>query len=347
MTRFQPLNLLHRLHPAYSFRNGFDFTTIPVEDAARLLRTLGDTLFQALLAGESRPDLAKLTGDKAWSALQHPMPGWVWQTMYPRRDSYRLVMKARSRQPNDLWQGQFVRQIALEMQLTQRFRAPDTWWELIGQRAWLDLNFQRRVRYAVIKHMKTSVLFSLSQLPHPRFHPNSFWLLIALTEAPASSPYWRFRRRQGIASTLHRIAVRQSLNEHWASIWDQWLIITAILSWHKEQERPAPELWNAILALPLLRQLLSKHWDSIWKQWLSITAILRWRNEQELISPELRNAIMATPLWRELPPNERYPAILDSIPETSSVTLARDDEEDAIPSWLPDYFRIVTAMKIE
>ncbi len=257
MSRFHPLNLLHRLHPAYSFRNGFDFKTIPVEDAARLLRTLGNTLFQALLAGESRPDLAKLTGDEAWRALQHPLPGWVWQAMSPRRDLYGLVMKARSRQPNALWRGQFVRQLALEMQLTQRFRAPYPWWELIGQRAWLDLNFQRRVRYAVIKHMKTRVLFSLSQWPHPRFHPNSFWLLIALTDVPAPAPHWRFWRRQGIAATLHRIAVRQSLNEQWAGIWDQWLILTAILRWHREQERLPPELWNAILALPLWRALPS------------------------------------------------------------------------------------------
>ncbi|HSR49455.1 MAG TPA: hypothetical protein VLV83_01430 [Acidobacteriota bacterium] len=108
---------------------------------------------------------------------------------------------------------------------------PDVLWELAGEAAFTDSQFQRRAAETALEHLKQK-LFLVDDLAPLRFHPNAFWLLLAMAELEAPR--------------LQRLARRKALEGGWVGEWEAWLI--------RLLQRSHPD-WLGKLSVPLRQRL--------------------------------------------------------------------------------------------
>ena len=82
-------------------------------------------------------------------------------------------------------------------------------WELAGEVAFGDPLFQRLTAETALKHLKENLLL-LDDVAPLQFHPNTFWLLVAMADLEAPR--------------LQRLARRKALEEGWIGNWERWMI---------------------------------------------------------------------------------------------------------------------------
>jgi hypothetical protein len=257
---------------------GINFNALPVKEMILLLRRLGMYLLEELLgeqgvAGkelseEPQPELWKLLTYREIKTLAQAQVWkvkWNWKTgLIPAnmRDDLRRALKKlipktidgkiKSRQ----WEVGICNRLALALGGTAGNILPDELWLAAAGAAWCDPNFQFSVAMKLINWLRNTRLMVPYEHPEPRLSPNTFWVLIALTQIKPLEAGYFFSPKERAAVRVQRrfqeeANLRIMVNE-WAGFWDQWVIRLASQRWPSGFRQMDTRLCKALLALPLL-----------------------------------------------------------------------------------------------
>lgn len=253
-----------------------DFTDLPLEEAIILLQEVGLLLLRATLQRE-RPQLYDFfTADQANLLVRPRIESATHihfgQTMKTAVQSQATISE---------WRRQVIAQIKHQLGIFTENQLPPDFWHLISYRAWCDPNFKRTVSDLIETELRQRTFFALHEFQTMILSPHTFWLLIALTDIylPAEPPEgkkgwlrrlwekfqrfllkgYRFRVATMIRpekshivraiSLLRSEGEKQGLKNHWATIWDQWILLEAWKRWQSQE--CSQELKQTMYSLPL------------------------------------------------------------------------------------------------
>ena len=257
---------------------GLNFTGLPVKEMILLLRRLGMHLLEELLgeqgvpgkelSEEPQPELWKLLSSREIKTLAQAQVWkvkWNWKTgLIPAnmRDDLRRALKKLIPKTIDgkikpgQWEVGICNRLALALGGTAGGILPDELWLAAAGAAWCDPNFQFSVAMKLINWLRKTRLMVPYEPPEPRLSPNTFWVLIALTQIKPLKVGYFFSRKERAAVRVQRrfqeeANLRIMVNE-WAGFWDQWVIRLASQRWPSGFCQMDTRLCKALLALPLL-----------------------------------------------------------------------------------------------
>jgi hypothetical protein len=152
---------------------------------------------------------------------------------------------------------------------------PARFWPITATAAWIDVEMQYRVGYAIYEYLRHTEIFSQNESCVPTFSVNTFWVLILLCahdpmagKRPSLGVNRTVKSGDQIANTpppmwpryigdvLRSAAQKQAKKSGWAGFWDQWIISQAILVWKPTPASDISEFFTALLSLPVIHQRL-------------------------------------------------------------------------------------------
>jgi len=255
-----------------------NFSGLPVPEAVEMLRRLALGLLSELIdttaiAGRSmkaapQPDLHKyLLHDQ----IKKLAASAIWKVQYKRafkrigaamrenlpRAMKRLITRTGKGKVNlRQWLRAANNRVAYALGGTKGNGLPDDLWALAAGMAWNDPGFKLTVSLKLYDWLRKQQVLVPYDLPVIVLHPNTFWILIALTTArPKKSGRWYSRKRRARVRTalhLQEEAKFQILSGGWASFWDQWLIQLTTQRWPQGYMQLDSRLCKAVMSLPLL-----------------------------------------------------------------------------------------------
>jgi hypothetical protein len=257
---------------------GINFNALPVKEMIVILRRLGMHLLEELLgeqgvpgkglSEEPQPELWKLLSPQeiktlaqaqVWKVKRNWKTGRIPANM---RDDLRRALKKLA--PKTIegkikpgqWEVGICNRLALALGGTAGGILPDELWPAAAGAAWCDPNFQFSAALKLINWLRNTRLMVPFDHPEPRLSPNTFWVLIALTQIkPLKAGYFFSRKERASVRVQRRFQEEANLRimvNEWAGFWDQWLIRLACQRWPSGFRQMDTRLCKALLALPLL-----------------------------------------------------------------------------------------------
>jgi hypothetical protein len=248
-----------------------DFAVLPLDTGVELLQRVGARLLDQLLTSARRPELMdlltrqdrnllRLSPGRAFDRYErNPSPTrFGLKTLFQRPAAlyrrsrqggygYAAIMRDSLRNgASSEWRERLLSEVERLIDGVNDENIPVDWWELIAERAWGDLEFQRQSGDAARLYLRDKVLFPAGKAPCPRFAPQFFWLLILL--AAYDRPLAVFREA----------AAAQVSQPQWAGLWDQWFVREAICQWPETVFKLPSGVRRGLLALPFLENLPAK-----------------------------------------------------------------------------------------
>lgn len=257
-----------------------DFTRLPIEETAVILRRLIDHILDKLLDPGSKPgqppgevaplELAALLTGKEIQLLDSAS---IWVV---KRKGFRQRIKRNFRDelPRALrkvvkksvspkkkvsafeWQIGVSNRLSLACGGTAGDGLPDGFWPLVAKAAWCEPGFQHSTGMKIVQWLRSMRLFYPYQIPVANFTLSTFWVLIAMMKPkPLKWRCWISKKERAgvrVCRRLFREAHMQAMVNGWADFWDQWLIRLAVQRWPEGIKGMDTRLCRAILALPLL-----------------------------------------------------------------------------------------------
>lgn len=280
-----------------------DLTRLSINEIAKSLRLLAEQILSDLLASLPTKSLNDYLAQSYLlnladvqipeAAATRPRTGrrWPWTARRQAIPRPAVPPSIREKSPswaslaaratdgylNDQgWRIQAEQQLANQLFPVQPPLLPIMFWEIAGDSAWLDLDFQKSAAEQVRAVLSTRYLFSIkgrwtivsSQAEKPpagkdvganpvaRFSPRTFWSLIALlpcTPTLASGPAAEFEKRRQAAVGLQNMARMQVIFPGWANFWDQWLVKEFFTWWQPKEEPNNTAIYHSLLKLPYLQ----------------------------------------------------------------------------------------------
>jgi hypothetical protein len=296
-----------------------DFTALPVEEVAGVLRNIGWHLLGCVL-NDSAPQLrdyvspetallfvtspgftrrrgGQLYAGQSW-LRRAPAMAWshLWRLLRrERRYAFADTVEraAHSKLSQRAWQARVQDELEHQLELHRDYRFPPDFWALLGVRAWNDAVFRRNSAELLEKALRQRVLFSAEltpaeddnlHFPTMLLSSNLFWLLLALAVA-ATEFNWTYRlfptrrRVRRALKLLQTEGLRHGLQPGWANVWDQWVLLEAAAFWLSEQRPPA--LIHLLHDLPLAQYRTGQATDA---------------------TTEIDQRLIAQPTWRDTMP---------------------------------------------
>jgi len=296
-------------HQAPPVRSGFNFNRLPIEETATVLRELSHSLLDAALDHAEEPDLNCLLDLRPTRFHKSGRMGPL--TLYDRfrlgtlafrRGLARLLGKDRQKSGYLQMLAKYdalvnrgggrlspgVRRRLLSDILVENLSdprpqfLPEDFWQLAGDLAWQDLQFQYEAGRRVARFLRTQVVFNQGEIPRPLFSARVFWALLVL--ARPQRRRWGKKRKIAVAMTrLAREGRRLIAAGGWAGFWDQWLICE-YLRGHPQAISGHDAVFEAALrALPLLTEArleltLEGNWSQAPHQ-QGLMAAANWREQ--------------------------------------------------------------------
>jgi|GEM_PF-4573931 len=126
--------------------------------------------------------------------------------------------------------------------------------DALGNWAWQDISFSAAVASELRASLAGRHLFSSGELPQPKLHPNTYWLLLSLA---CSVPRRGILRWGGAhrRKCLRRWADQLWMRPAWAGFWEQWAIASALCR-ALGSARPDGRTRKHLVSLPLLQSPL-------------------------------------------------------------------------------------------
>jgi hypothetical protein len=247
--------------------------SLPLDDAAALLRLAGRTLVLQALRAEpptpvgslASPEQARRLTPRNRSAADPPTGGLSPETLRARLHAGGLSERC--------WRASLEARVTELLGPSTAHAVPGMLWPLVARRAWEDPAFRRDTAARVRATLAERFLFEHGAVPGPSLAAGTYWTLIALSPPPRP-PRGRLRalaarvaervlpgqrRRRRLGEHLRREATEQALtappDEGWARFWDQFVLAAALAAWPEALSGADPRLGAALAALPLVREL--------------------------------------------------------------------------------------------
>lgn len=243
-----------------------DFQKIPLEEAAAILRAIGQTLFEGLMAPKPQ-----LTWPKKWPEQTYKL--WTTQELWPGPGSdkkkkvgrlkkmwkragqrYRLKQIMSGKTDWDRFRGTFRQDAIRAMKVDTYLGLTQQMWQLAAEAAWQDVHFQHMIFREVDRRLRSEVLLMGGRPPHAYISSKALWALVALA---AKQPLKRRERRtiepalRQLRTGLGALANRIVMEPDWAGFWDQWLLIRALPTINIKFQAQDTPMVRAIKNLPL------------------------------------------------------------------------------------------------
>ncbi len=273
--------------PTANDSSDIDFTTLPILEMASALRLIGQTLLFNLLYAEQQSDRplpfqlkvgqnGQGQPDRLTSLLlqQTQMLAQLraWESNC-RRQRSRTILPSRWAAPPSSFEAivrqaisgelsaqavrnRLIAQIAHHFGNNSPLYTPDKLWQLAGEIAWREPHFQAEIGVLVKDYFHDRVLFTGGDMPTAILSPQTFWLLIVLTQK--RNPFTRPRLNQEhrlvseIIRQLQRIGQKQAMSSGWTGWWDQWVISETFRRWPIAFKKLDLKLNQALTTLPFL-----------------------------------------------------------------------------------------------
>lgn len=244
-------------------KHQIDFTHLPLQEIAFLLRRLGKALITQLLETPSThhtntnsrpPDLLNfILKDEGYRLTRTR----VWKSSKRRRSLRKLVRRAVHGKLNaKQWELAVNQHITFHIGGSKGNGLPDALWRMAGLLAWQDPLFKLWVHQKIYAELRQTHLLSPLQTLFITLSPNTFWVLINLMNLKPgyfvrffSSPK---RARVRLARALKEEGMMQIQGDEWAGFWDQWVIQRASLCWPAGFAQMDRYICKSLLELPLL-----------------------------------------------------------------------------------------------
>lgn len=255
-----------------------EFTQLPLQQTAEMLRRIAIGLISQLLdpanlpgeplTAESRPLLLKYLLKDECRALGNAR---VWK-LVKKRPMKRIPVNMRENFPKTMkqmfsralkgklkarqWEIAANNRIALALGGTKGGGIPDDLWMVAANAAWMDPAFKLSMATRIGDWLRSREIMTDEASSVPMLHPNTYWILIALTYVdPLKASQWFSkldRVRVRIGKRLHEEARFQTMVNGWAGYWDQWIIRLATQRWPRGFNQLDARLCKALTSLPLL-----------------------------------------------------------------------------------------------
>lgn len=192
--------------------------------------------------------------------------------------------------PLATWQTRIVREIERETGALSLGDVPSELWEWLASEAWQHPDFQHATTKWAEAYLHEHALFALGARPHVAFAPETFWLLLGLAASQVVEPpfesgvvLWLAARRWGrpmavvwewIGRRIQRIftrsrhtraltqlvalSIRNSTRTGWATVWDRWVLLTALTTY--TGDTTTSDLYATVHALNSSSHLLKPNW---------------------------------------------------------------------------------------
>lgn len=258
-----------------------DLETMPLNSAALMLRRIGTELLHALAQQQPLPLLDQLIDRRetalllSYARLSHAIPLsrrtyrlWTQQLRWwlrLRQDrlwappdlaagiatSIRATLKRPL--PREQWQPLAAHWIDRLLDGLSPHWVAAPFWELAGSIAWQDEAFLMATASTLRRSLATRVIFEPGPPPAPLLTPQTWWMLIALSNVHSQKRTLRLENKTAGIRRLQAIGSDIALASGWAKLWDQWLITEVLRIEPGARERIPPPLQRAIAALPIQR----------------------------------------------------------------------------------------------
>ena len=162
-----------------SLLSSLDFTSLPLQETADALRSVGQNLLLDLLKGRERPFLAPLLPDRIITLLTDSIN--AMQNRSPRYGYTQLVNQIPL--SDEDWLTAVAEAISQTIYDDKPLSyLPAFMWPFISKLSWEQLDVQFETAHEIYKYLKQYYLFWPDFGELPALHVNTYWALIMLAD---------------------------------------------------------------------------------------------------------------------------------------------------------------------